>query len=67
MPYYAGLLIGSGKKTKFCAIFSGKFAEKSAHFAGIFGANFAENQNSVINIFLEEVIICSFNNNTLQR
>ena len=29
-----GLLIFHGKKVKFCGIFGGKFAEKSADFAG---------------------------------
>ena len=59
----------SRKKSQinFHGIFRGKFAEKSADFAGIFRANFAESENSVFNIFLEEDIICSFNNNTLQK
>ena len=40
-----GLLIGRGKKVKFCRIFRDKFAEKSADFAGIFKVNFAEKQS----------------------
>ena len=40
-----GLLIGRGKKVKFCRIFRDKFAEKSADFAGIFRVNFAEKQS----------------------
>ena len=40
-----GLLIGCGKKVKFCRIFREKFAEKSADFAGIFRVNFAEKQS----------------------
>ena len=35
IPLSAGLLIGHGKKVKFCRIFRGKFVEKSADFAGI--------------------------------
>ena len=31
----AGLLVGRGKKVKFRGIFRGKFAEKTADFAGI--------------------------------
>ena len=32
---YSGLLVGRGKKVKFCGIFRDKFAEKTADFAGI--------------------------------
>ena len=45
-----------------------------ANFVVIFEANLTRNrsdicadQTSVFNIFLTEVIICSFNNNTLQK
>ena len=39
---YKGLLIGQGKKVKFCGILRAKFTEKSANFTGIFGANFTK-------------------------
>ena len=42
---YSGLLIGRGKKVKFCGIFRDKIAEKSADFAGIFGTNLAGKQS----------------------
>lgn len=32
----SGLLVGRRKKVKFCGIFSNKFEEKTADFAGIF-------------------------------
>ena len=45
-----------------------------ADFVVIFKANFATNrigfcadQTSIFNVFLTEVIICSFKNNTLQK
>ena len=38
-----GLLIFRGKKAKFCGIFRGKFAEKSADFAGF---SWEKSQNS---------------------
>jgi len=38
----AGLLIGCGKKVKFCRIFRDRFAEKLANFTGNFGENFVE-------------------------
>ena len=40
-----GLLIGRGKKVKFCRIFRDKFAEKLANFMGILGVNFADKQS----------------------
>ena len=39
-----GLLIFRGKKAKFHGIFRGKFAEKSADFAGFSGANSRKNR-----------------------
>ena len=42
LPLISGLLVGRGKKVKFCGVFRGKFAEKKADFAGIFEASFAE-------------------------
>ena len=38
---WTGLLVGRGKKVKFCGIFRDKFAEKTADFAGILEASFA--------------------------
>ena len=33
--YMSGLLVGRGKKVKFCGIFRDKFEEKTADFTGI--------------------------------
>ena len=57
----------------FGANFTKKRSEKTVDFVGIFWANFTRNQSfcadqtSVFNVFLTEVIICSFNNKTLQK
>ena len=45
VKYYAGLLIGCGKKIQFHGIFRDRFAEQSAYFADILGANFAGKQS----------------------
>ena len=95
-PYYAGLLIGSGKKSYFAGFLGansrknrpilqhlhrnvwGKLLQKSSGKKGrscshIWGKilsdidRFCADQTSVFNVFLTEVIICSFNNNTLQK
>ena len=95
-PYYAGLLIGSGKKANFAGFLGansrkhrpillhfhgnvwGKLPRKSiskkGRFCGYFWGKilsdidqFCADQTSVFNVFLTEVIICSFNNNTLQK
>ena len=95
-PYYAGLLIGSGKKSKFAGFlgansrknrpilrhFRGnvwaklrrKSIGKKGRFCGYFWGKIlldvdrlCADQTSVFNVFLTEVIICSFNNNTLQK
>ena len=95
-PYYAGLLIGSRKKSNFAGFLGansrknrpilrhfrgnvwGKLRRKSTgkkvRFCGYFLGNilsdigrFCADQTSVFNVFLTEVIICSFNNNTLQK
>ena len=95
-PYYAGLLIGSGKKANFAGFLGansrkhrpilwhfrgnvwGKLPRKSiskkGRFCGYFwgkilldGDRLCADQTSVFNVFLTEVIICSFNNNTLQK
>ena len=95
-PYYAGLLIGSGKKSNFAG-FSGansrknrpilrhfrgnvwaklrrKSIGKKGRFCGYFWGKIMSDvdrlcadQTSVFNVFLTKVIICSFNNNTLQK
>ena len=66
----------------FAGVFAANFPKKqsveTADFVVIFKANFARNQltcdqaicadqTSVFNVFLTEIIICSFNNNALQR
>ena len=53
----------------FRANFTKKQSVKTAVFVVIFKANFARNPSvtSIFNVFLTEVIICSFNNNTLQK
>ena len=95
-PYYAGLLIGSGKKSNFAGFlgansrknrlilrhFRGnvwaklrrKSISKKGRFCGYFWGKIlldvdrlCADQTSVFNVFLTEVIICSFNNNTLQK
>ena len=95
-PYYAGLLIGSGKKSNFAGFlgansrknrpilrhFRGnvwaklrrKSIGKKGRFCGYFWGKIlldvdrlCADQTSVFNVFLTEVIICSFNNNTLQK
>ena len=48
-----------GKKGRFCGYFWGKILSDVDRLC--------TNQTSVFNIFLTEVIICSFNNNTLQK
>ena len=47
------------KKGRFCVYFSGKT------WLGV--DRFCADQTSIFNVFLTEVIICSFNNNTLQN
>ena len=49
----------SVKNGQFCGSFQGKFCQKSIGFALIRPVFF--------NVFLTEIIICSFNNNTLQN
>ena len=66
----------------FAGVFGANFPKKqsveTADFVVIFKANFARNQltcdqaicadqTSVFNVFLTQIIICSFNNNALQR
>ena len=61
------------KSTDFARIFKANFAEnqsiKKGRFCGYFleANRFSADQTSVFNVFLTEVIICSFNNNTLQK
>ena len=68
------------KSANFKGIFGANFAEKhaqsvkkTANFVVIFGENslqidrFCADQTSIFNVFLTEVIICSFNNHTLQK
>ena len=62
-----------GKINRFAGVFKANLAEnqsiKKGRFCGYFlEANpFRADQTSVFNVFLTEVIICSFNNNTLQN
>ena len=61
------------KSTDFARIFKANFAEnqsiKKGRFCGYFleANRFSADQTSVFNVFLTEVIICSFNNNMLQK
>ena len=67
------------KSADFRIIFLANIVEKQSvkngRFCGYFKANFARNQKfnlctdqtSVFNVFLTKVIICSFNNNILQK
>ena len=61
------------KSTNFAGIFKANFAEnqsiKKGRFCGYFleANRFSADQTSVFNVFLTEVIICSFNNNTFQN
>ena len=48
-----------GKKGRFCGYFLGKILSDIHRFCA--------DQTSVFNVFLTEVIICSFNNKTLQK
>ena len=105
--YIQGFWYLAGKKAKFRGIFSGKFVEKLADFAGlsweksqnsrknrpISGGNFAKTQSvkkqpisrdifwqisltlinfvsiwkASFNVFLAGIIICSFNNSSLEK
>ena len=67
-----------GKLGRFRGNFRGKLGQKAIgkkteDFVVIFGQilleidRFCADQTSVFNVFLTEVIICSFNNNTLQK
>ena len=50
----------SVKKADFVVIFEGKLILSDID-------RFCADQTSVLNVFLTEVIICSFNNNTLEK
>ena len=66
------------KLADFMGVFGANFAEKqsvkNSRFCGYFSRQispeidrFWADQTSLFNVFLTEVIICSFNNNTLQK
>jgi len=78
MKHFTGLLIGRRKIGRFHGNFRGNLGRKAIGkkrrilwlFSGQISLEidqFCADQTSLVNVFLREVIICSFNNNTLQK